>query len=202
MSQETDLVTEELKILVGLIARACEREADDAFLDEIRAYVDDPATGLCDEARKLAERGAHQLESALRAYDKAEDAKLWHDYLDASYAEHFLGVTPKGIEPTESCYLGDEHVLYAKQYFEVKGVMDDADFVVPRGFGEPADHIAMEWAFFGYLLDRDPDQAVQFKTRHMDAWMEQACKFIIDEDDVGFYTGIANLARAVLREVG
>ncbi len=201
MNRQAHPVSEELKCVVKVVGRAFLREADDVFLDEVRAFAEKPVSMFSDDARKYAERGVHQLGSALRSYDKAEDANLWRDYLDASYAEHFLGVTPKGIEPTESCYLGDEHVLYAKQYFEVKECMDKAGFVIPGGFEEPADHIAMEWAFFEFLLDCDFEQALEFKKTHMDAWMEQACKCIIDEDDVGFYTGIANLVRAVLREV-
>ena len=93
-------------------------------------------------------------------------------------------------------------ILYAKEYFQVKEAMDANGFSAPKGFLEPPDHIAMEWKFFISLLRAGKGaEAAQFKAAHMDTWMERACDAIIDKDDVGFYTGIANLTRAALIEM-
>jgi TorA maturation chaperone TorD len=197
-------ITDEFLDVIDIVERAFIIEVDDAFIACIRAYAEAPITGLSTDAQKYAERGAHQLASTLGAYDKAKDKPLWRDYLDASYAELFLGVTPHATEPVESCYMNDERILYAKQYFEVKEAMDKHGFAVPGNFLEPADHIAMEWAFFAYLLKQggaSVDAAMKFKQEHMDMWMERAFAAIVNKDDMGFYTGIANLARAVMREV-
>lgn len=202
MAYDFEHTSEELFGLLELVERAFEVEVDDAYLERIRAYASDPVKDLSPEAQKYAERGMHQLTSALVAYEKAEDPKLWRDYLDASYAELFLGVSPVATEPVESCYMNDERILYAKEYFQVKELMDKYGFAAPAGFLEPLDHIAMEWKFFITLLRAGKGaEAQQFKVAHMDTWMERACANIIDKDDVGFYTGIANLARAALIEM-
>lgn len=202
MSERSYHATSEFFEMAGIVGRAFEIEVDDAFVERIGAYLAHPATGLSAEAQKHAERGAHQLESALRAYAKADDPKLWRDYLDASYAELFLGVTPQATEPVESCYMNDERVLYARQFFEVKDEMDRHGFAAPANFQEPLDHIAMEWRYFLALLENGADDdALAFKQAHMDTWMPRALAALIDADDMGFYTGVANLARAVLCEV-
>lgn len=202
MTIEAGRITAQLLDVLDFVERAFLIEVDDEYLERVRAYVQAPIAGLSPEAQKHAERGAHQLDSALKAHDKADDKKLWRDYLDASYAELFLGVAPKATEPVESCYMNDERVLYAEQFFQVKEVMDQADFTIPANFHEPADHIAMEFALFGHLLRTgDVERASQFKAEHMDTWVLRACNDMIDRDDVGFYTGIANLAKALMIEL-
>lgn len=202
MTIEAGRINAQVLDVLDFVTRAFTVEADDAFIDRVRAYVQAPIAGLVPEAQKHAERAAHQLDSALKAYDKSEDKPLWRDYLDASYAELFLGVTPKATEPVESCYMNDERVLYAEQFFQVKEVMEAANFSIPANFYEPADHIAMEFALLAHLLHAgDVSRASSFKADHMDTWIPRACADIIDRDDVGFYTGIANLAKAVLIEL-
>lgn len=203
MTIEAGRVTAQVLDVLDFVGRAFVLEVDDVYFEQVRAYVQSPIAGLTPEAQKYAERGAHQLESALRAYDKADDKPLWRDYLDASYAELFLGVTPKATEPVESCYLNDERVLYADQFFQVKEVMDEVSFAIPAVFHEPADHIAMEFALLSQLLRAgDIARASDFKAAHMDKWVVRACNDLIDRDDVGFYTGIANLAKALMIELG
>lgn len=202
MPYDFEHVPADLLGLLDLVGRAFENEVDDAYLQGIRTYVQAPIAGLSAEAQKHAERGMHQLDSALAAYGKADDPKLWRDYLDASYAELFLGVSPQASEPVESCYMHDERVLYAAEFFQVKELMEQHGFGVPAGFYEPVDHIAMEWRFFTYLLKTGQGPAARsFKAAHMDTWMNRALSAIVDADDVGFYTGIANLARAALIEL-
>lgn len=202
MGIDAQRVTPELLEIFDLVGRAFEHEADDAFIDQIRAYVAKPITGLTPEAQKHAERGMHQLTSALAAYDKADDKPLWRDYLDASYAELFLGVTPNAVAPVESCYLNDEHVLYAEQFFQVKKEMDASGFTVPSNFKEPADHIAAEWMYITSLLQKGQiEKASTFKQSHIDLWVLDAFDYIIKSDDVGFYTGVSNLAKAALIEL-
>lgn len=201
MAFEAGDITPELIDMISLVERAYEREVDDKYLEELRAFAANPIKGMSGGAQKYAERGAHQLSSSLDTYNKAEDKKLWRDYLDASYAELFLGVTPLSTEPVESCYLNEEHTLYAKQFFQVKELMDSCGFAIPDDFKEPADHIAMEVLFFLFLLKGKPKTALQFKEDHMDKWFEEACKFIVDTDDIGFYSGIANLTRAFMAEI-
>ena len=203
MTIEAGRITPQLMEVFDLVERAFFAEVDDAFFERVRAYVQAPITGLAPEAQKYAERGTHQLDSALRACDKADDKPLWRDYLDASYAELFLGVTPKATEPVESCYMNDERVLYASQFFEVKEVMEQVGFAIPANFHEPADHIAMEWALLVHLLRAgDFDRAAAFKADHIDKWMPRALSDLIDRDDMGFYTGISNIAKALLIELG
>lgn len=203
MTIEAGRVTPQLLEVLDLVGRAFVNEVDDAYLEQVRTYVQAPIAGLVPEAQKYAERGAHQLDSALKAYDKADDKPLWRDYLDASYAELFLGVTPKATEPVESCYMNDERILYAEQFFQVKEVMEATGFAIPSNFYEPADHIAMEWALLAHLLRAgDLERAASFKSAHMDTWIPRACTDLIDRDDVGFYTGIANIAKALLIELG
>lgn len=203
MTIMAERVTPQLLDAIDFVGRAFVVEVDDAYLERVRTYVANPLAGLTPEAQKRAERGAHQLESALASLDKADDKPLWRDYLDASYAELFLGVTPKATEPVESCYMNDERVLYAEQYFQVKASMDEAGFSCPADFHEPPDHIAMEWAFLLYLLRAGRfDIASEFKAKHVDMWVPRALNDLIDRDDVGFYTGIANIAKALLIELG
>lgn len=202
MAYDFEHTSDELYGLLELVERAFEREVDDAYLERVRAYIAAPVGGLCPAAQKYAERGMHQLASALVAYEKAEDPKLWRDYLDASYAELFLGVSPVATEPVESCYMNDERILYAKEFFQVKEAMERQGFAAPKGFMEPLDHIATEWQFFITLLRAGKSaEAARFKAEHMDTWMERACASFIDKDDMGFYTGIANLAKAALIEM-
>ena len=202
MTFEASRVTAEYLDMLAVVERASIIEADDSFLGQVRAYAEAPIAGLVPQAQKFAERGAHQLASALSAYDKADDPKLWRDYLDASYAEMFLGVTPQATIPVESCYLHDERVLYASEFFEVKEFMEQVSFVVPANYHEPPDHFAAEFALLGHLLRAgDFERADAFKRDHMDTWVHRACSDMIDRDDVGFYTGIANLAKAALYQL-
>ena len=203
MTIEAGRITTQLLDVMDLVSRAFMIEVDDAYLEQVRAYVQAPITGLVPDAQKYAERGAHQLDSALKAYDKADDKPLWRDYLDASYAELFLGVAPKATEPVESCYMNDERVLYAEQFFQVKEIIEKTDYQVPANFHEPVDHIAIEFAFFAHLVHAGAyDKANDFRATHMDPWVQSALSDMIDRDDMGFYTGIANLARAIMIELG
>ena len=209
---EQNQISQKLLDMLHIIGRAFEHEADDTFLEHIRAYVADPVTGLTPEAQKYADHGAKKLASVLADYDKADDQKLWRDYLDASYAELFLGVGQEAYEPVESYYKSAEKVLFAKQFFEVKETMDLWDYMVPSDMEEPADHIAGEWLFYVYLLQRSMNPAderaelcgkaaAMFKQKHLDTWINDACTDLIDKDDMGFYTGICNLTRAAMAEL-
>lgn len=195
-------ITEGLLRISEIVERAFEFEVDNEYLDSLRAFVGDPISGLDAEAQKMANRGVRQIAASLSDFEKAEDKKLWKDYLDASYAELFLGVTPKAIEPAESCYLNDERVLYAEQYFQVKELMEANGFEIPKRFQEPADHLAMEWAFLLDLFRTGKmEVASEFFDNHLGVWAQSALDDIIDRDDVGFYSGIANLAKAVVFEL-
>ncbi|NHM13371.1 TorD/DmsD family molecular chaperone [Xiamenia xianingshaonis] len=208
--QERERLVEALSIT----ARAFEREADEALFGSIEAYAENPLAGLPEEAQKLADRAQRQLTKALRSREEADDQALWKDYLDAGYAELFLGVSTDPIAPFESVYRSTEKTLYSKQYFAIADLMKEVGFAKPQDFAEPEDHLAMELALY-VKLNRDADAAAKrgdeqearqlfafaqvLKEDHLDKWVGQACDDLIAHDDSnGFYSGMANLAKAVL----
>lgn len=183
-----------------IVVRAFEIEADDDLLAAVRSFADSPLRNLPEEAQKLVNRSVSQFNKALSSYDSAEDKKLWRDYLDASYADLFLGVSPSSRVPIQSVYQGRDNLLYDKAYFAVKKTMDEAGWKKPVSCREPEDHIYVEWKFFQNLLVEDPSgaKAVEFKEAHFDQWMDEVLPDLIEGDEIGFYAGIAYLARAIL----
>ena len=200
--------------VVALVARAFEREADDDLLARVEACEADPISGLPEEAQKLADRARRQLAKAIASREAAEDKALWKDYLDAAYAELFLGVSKDPIAPFESVYRSAEKTLYSKQYFAVTDLMAQVGYAKPSDFEEPEDHLAIELDLFAKLtIDAcaqaeagDSDQALEtlayaqvLKEDHLDAWVSKACDDLIERDDSnGFYSGMANLAKAAM----
>ena len=203
---------------LALVARAFEREADADLLARARAYGDAPLVGLPEEPQKLADRGKRQIAAAIASYDEAQDKALWKDYLDAAYAELFLGVSKDPIAPFESVYASPEKTLYARQYFAVVDLMNEIGYEKPSDFKEPEDHLAIELGLYAKLLAdacdaadaSDADAATQslayaqvLKEDHLDAWVAKACDDLIEHDDSkGFYSGMANLAKAALVTLG
>lgn len=185
---------------IEIVVRGFELEADDDFIAVVRSFAQSPLRNLPEDAQKCVNRSVSQFEKALSSYDSAEDKKLWRDYLDASYADAILGVSPRFRVPIQSVYQGSDNLLYDKGYFAVKKAMDEAGWKKPVSCREPEDHIFVEWKFFKYLLDEDPSgaKAMEFKQAQIDQWMDEALSDIIEGDEVGFYSGIAYLARAVL----
>ena len=213
MASETYRITEQMRAAVRLVARAFSGEVRPDFRDQVETYTRAPLSGLEPEAQKLADRGSRQLEAVLSKREAADAKQEWDDYLDASYAELFLGATMQTIAPQESVYYGRERIMYQQPYFDVVNLMREWGWSVPATFQEPEDHIAAEWLFYAFLLDKaaehvssnEPDAriktleaAASFKSRHMDSWMEKAFCDIAEADDVGFYTGMVNIARALL----
>ncbi|MBQ6390718.1 MAG: hypothetical protein IJH88_03745 [Eggerthellaceae bacterium] len=80
-------ITDEFFDVIDIVERAFVIEVDDSFIARVRAYVETPIKGLSADAQKYAERGAHQLASALGAYDKAEDKKVMESCA-TTYAEN------------------------------------------------------------------------------------------------------------------
>lgn len=197
-----------------MVARSFANEVKPDFREQIEMYCDAPLSGLDPEAQKLADRGASQLKEILAKRASSDNVAEWDDYLDASYAELFLGATMQTIAPQESVYFSPERVMYQQPYFEVVESMKEWGWKVPADFHEPEDHIAAEWLFYLFLLDEAREQAARnavdaelkasmaassFKLQHMDSWNERAFKDIVEADDVGFYTGMVYIARALLQ---
>ena len=199
---------------LALAARAFEREADDAMLADVEAYAAAPLSGLPDKAQKFADRAKRSFEKALASREDAVDEALWKDYLDAAYAELFLGVSTDPIAPFESVYRSAEKTLYGKQHFAISDLMKEVGFEKPADFKEPNDHLAIELSLYVKLerdafsaLDAgDRDEATQLlayarvlKEDHMDAWFGSACDDLIARDESnGLYAGMAYLAKAGL----
>lgn len=210
-------VSKQLVEMMHLICRAFEREADEELIGRVRVYVESPHANLHSDAQALVGRTSKQLQAALDGFDKAEDKVEWYDYLAASYSELFLGVAEKPIAPFESVYLSKEKTLYEREYFEVHSFMSGCGFSKPKNFYEPEDHLAMEWGFLAYMLDqaaleREEGNAAkaneldafasQFIKEHLVLWNDAACDdFIKSDDSNGFYSGFANLAKAVMAEL-
>ena len=184
-----------------MVARAFERETDGGFRSVVEAYLDSPYQGESEEAQTLATRGARKLQAALSAREQAADQAEWDDYLDASYADLFLGVAPGSMVPQESVYYSAEKVTHQKPFFEVCDLMADHGYAKPHGCVEPEDCLGLEWLFYLHLLERDANAAASFKAAHMDNWMPQALQAIAEADDIGYYAGMANIARALLADL-
>lgn len=207
MTDRTDQGIDHIRAAAQMVARAFATEVRPDFLEQVEAYTASPLSGLEPDAQKLADRGVRQLEVALAKREDAADKQEWDDYLDASYAELFLGATMQTIAPQESVYYGREKVMYQQPYFDVLSIMKEWKWSTPPGFEEPEDHIAAEWAFYLFLLDKGAsgdagqralEAASEFKSQHMDSWMDRAFQDIIDADDVGFYTGMVYIARTLM----
>lgn len=199
---------------IGLAARIFEREADENLLERVRAYDADPLTGLPEDAQKLADRSKRHFEKALADREQADNKKLWDDYLDAAYAELFLGVSKDPIAPFESVYTSVEKTLYGKQYFAIADLMSEVGFDKPANFEEPEDHLAIELALYAKLVldaceaaksgnsEKTTEQlayAQVLKEDHLDKWVAKACDDLISRDDShGFYSGAAYLVKAAL----
>lgn len=197
--------SERMLEVVDVVARAFVRETDDDFREVVRAYLDDPVQGLPEDAQRLADRGARKLAAVLASRESAEDQGEWDDYLDADYADLFLGVAAGSNVPQESVYYSAERVTHQKPFFEVYDLMAEHGFAKPAGCLEPEDQIGLEWLFYGHLLrqaqdgvDGPAEAAAAFKERHMDAWMPQSLQDIVDADEQGYYAGMAYLAQALL----
>lgn len=189
-----------------MVSRAFVRETDGEFREVVEAYLESPLEGLPDSAQKRADRGLAKLRQTLGKRKEATDKELWDDYLDASYADLFLGVAAGSSVPQESVYCSPERVTHQKPFFEVCDIMVENGYAKPQGCLEPEDHIGLEWTFFTMLMGRAIVQndaeareaAMAFKANHMDNWMSRSFEDIINQDDMGYYTGMAYIAQALL----
>jgi len=132
-----------------------------------------------------------------------EEVKL---ELAAEYADLFLGVAGKPPHPSESVYVGKEHLVMGKARDEVLSAYRKAGLDRVKEFTEPEDHIAIELNFMALLCQRTMDALERndknttkeylktqkdFIENHLARWVPQLTKDILAQSEVDFYKGIA-----------
>ncbi|MEW6524869.1 MAG: molecular chaperone TorD family protein [Bacillota bacterium] len=125
------------------------------------------------------------------AVDKAREE------LQLEYARLFL--TPGGLYPYESMYLGKEGHLMDEPYEQVRRFYLEQGTAVAPGQLHPEDHLAVELGFLAHLWSQDQVEAYyRFCRQHVLAWVPRCMEDLKAKTRSGWYQALADLVLAVL----
>ena len=75
-----------------------------------------------------------------------------------------------------------------------------AHLAVDDTYGMPSDHLAVEFLFMGYLIERgDPETVRKFLEQHLMNWVPYYCDEILKQAKTIFYREIATMVKDFLR---
>jgi TorA maturation chaperone TorD len=139
-------------------------------------------------------------------YNKDKNAFL--RVLAAEYASLFLNVGRNPVHLVESVYLGENHLLYEKQYFDTIRIYQIYGFKKKASFHEPEDHVSIELEFMAQLCDLTAlsieqgkeDYTIdylknqrEFLETHLARWVSQLAKNLKRASRNDFYLALADL---------
>ena len=160
--------------------------------------------------------GAPALDGELGAFvaslADADDAALASRRTDlaAEYARIFLGMSRSPVAPYESVYTSETGLLMQEARDEVLAHYRREGFAVDEAVNLPEDHIAFEFGFMAGLarktaaaLDAGNDDEAQrlldvqaaFVADHLTPWVPALTDDVAARAKMGFYRGLASLAR-------
>lgn len=205
--------TSQMAGLVSFLASSFEKEVDSTFLDRIREHFPSFSAWIKEQNQPHLLEGAGLIERFIGTAS-ARDPESLLDELAVEYAGLFLGAGVTPVPVIESVYLGPDHILYEKPYFEVLEFYAEHGYQKPEHVQEPEDHMAVELDFYALQLhaavwadeagneeeaQRRLDIAQRFKTAHLQAWVPQACDDLFRAATTPFYLGIAHLTLGLIK---
>ncbi len=193
------------------LSKAYEKELTEDQIDEIRTKGRLPLGphDLDDLENTDIKEGFDLLTRYVSAM-KGRDLNDVAIELAAEYASIFLGIRQIVPHPSESVYLGAEHLVMQKQRDEVLEMYRAVGLDKISAFTEPEDHIAVELSFMAHLAEKmasaleadmidDAKRYLGFQKRfldeHLARWTPQLCADILKAARIDFYRGVAMITR-------
>jgi TorA specific chaperone len=117
-----------------------------------------------------------------------------------SYTLLFSGVAGRNtVAPYESAFTTATGRLFGEPDSRMRALLSDLDLRVAEGLHEPADHISVELATMGELVDaHDLDSPRQELLHALRGWLRAFRDACMTHDTRGFYAGAATLATALV----
>lgn len=171
--------------------------------------------------RELAEQpldeGVSKGQAQLRDFALAAQASSLEEVtadLRAEYVAMFFASWRRVLAPFESVYRSEAHGLLQAPSQELARLYELEGLELQAGFSEPADHVALELAYMGYLCERSLTAARQdntlatggwlakqrcFLDDHLLPWIPDFCRDLENKTTSLFYKGVASLTLEFLQ---
>lgn len=135
--------------------------------------------------------------------------------LAADYAQLFLGMSAHPVAPFESVYTSEEGLLMQGARDKVLALLRQEGLAIPKDFGLPEDHLALEFDFMAFLCKKEQEaiecndiemgrqarqKQKQFLRDHLANWVPRMCDDVSDRARTGFYRGLAQLTKEFIEE--
>lgn len=113
-----------------------------------------------------------------------------------------LFVLPDGVKPYESVYRGEGIKLMQEPWLEVKNFYKIRGWQMENSI-YPEDHVSVELSFMGHLLAEDEEEdAKVFFRDHVNTWIPDLMKDIIDNQHANYYKKVAEYGLSYLEAEG
>jgi TorA maturation chaperone TorD len=204
---------EQMAGFTSFLASSFEKEVDPLLLDRIQEHFPDFSSWIKGQNQPHLLEGSRLMEEFIQKSLEAKNQEAFLDELAVEYAGLFLGAGESPVPVIESVYLGVDHILYEKPYFEVIDFYQEHGYEKPQDFQEPEDHLAIELDFYALQLhgavwakeagnEKEVQQrleiAQKFKKEHLELWVPQACNDLFKAAVTPFYLGIAHLTMGLI----
>ena len=202
-----------LSNIASLSARIFFREPDALLFKDIGSRLASVREWV--ENRKQPEllKGIQLLDDFLKQFKSSVSDIGFLEHLAVEYATLFYGIGQIPVDVYESLWLGEEHTLYEKPFFEVVEIYRQWGYKKPETSTEPEDHIANELDFLAYQLkaaistqnqsshlDQDRIDSVQeFLSLHLGRWAPDFCDRMLEATDNTYYLAAAYLTVGLIK---
>ena len=197
----------------SFLASSFEKEVTSLFLDRVQEHYPGFSSWIKEQNQPHLLEGSRLMEEFIQKSLEARNREALLDELAVEYASLFLGAGETPVPVIESVYLGVDHILYEKPYFEVIDFYQEHGYEKPQDFQEPEDHLAIELDFYalqlhGAIWAREAGNekeaqlrleiAQKFKKEHLELWVPQACNDLFKAAATPFYLGIAHMTMGLI----
>lgn len=196
-----------------MLARIFEKEVDGDYLALIRETAPDLIRWAAGHEQQDLVKAAAYLSEFVKQIPAHGNQEAVIEDLAVEFASLFYGVGENPVNVHESVYLGDEHILYEAQYFEVVEFYQHWGYEKRQHFNEPEDHVANELDFLGFMLSGaawalekgDPEECQRrlaavkaFAAEHLGRWGDDFCRSMQKASAYPLYLGAAYLTSGLL----
>jgi TorA maturation chaperone TorD len=156
---------------------------------------------LVTSLKKLVSGNTDGVAGLLTALDEEDQETLL-----AEYTRIFIGPNMLPAPPYASVYLEAGRQVFGKVTEEVRRLYEEEGLAVSEGVHEPADHVALEFEFAAFLLEKAAQawvdgsreeaerlvaKARDFEVEHLRSWLPDLAASIEAAAQTAFYRGVA-----------
>ena len=200
----------------SMLSRAFEKEVDEAFLNLLLQAAPDLVHWAQSQGQEDLKQAARSLSNFLELAAIKENQPALIEQMAVEFASLFYGVGVNPVNVIEFVYLGEEHILFEKPYFEVIEFYQGWEYAKPHSSNEPEDHIANELDFLGFMLRSaawalEKGDAAEFQQRlagatkflaeHLNRWAFDLSSAMLKASQDPFYLSMAYFTSGLLKQL-